>query len=190
MKSAWIVGNTKGVAASLATELGMSITDDITDADVLLIDSLPVYHAQKIVIDKLVSEGRTAVFLQPPVGNYLVANDSVHVSKTIMGQYYFVSPSLQHSLMKPFKPNDFRLWYNSNKSLISPLLGEMSQMNGWVSLLTTGQTGWVSASEYAFAAAEKKSGKGVFRINHVQLDGRIKANPVARQFAMLLIGNK
>jgi len=187
-KKVWIAGNTNGVAANLANELGMKITTNAADADVLLIDSLPLYQAQKNDIDKWVSEGRTAVFLQPPVGNYVIANDSVHVSKTIMGQYYFVSPSLQHPGMKLFQPNDFWLWYNSNKKLISPLLGEMSQIDGWTSLLTTGQTGWVGSSDYAFAAAEKKMGKGMFRISHLLLDGRIKANPAAMKFAVLLIG--
>jgi hypothetical protein len=62
----------------------------------------------------------------------------------------------------------------------------MSQGKGWTPLLRTGQTGWVGVNDYAVAAAEKRSGKGVYRINHVQLDGRLNHNPAARLFAHIL----
>ncbi|MCF1713711.1 hypothetical protein L0U88_03585 [Flavihumibacter sp. RY-1] len=183
---AWIAGNAKGVAHSIAEQLELSITEDMMEASVLLIDHLPAYHDLQGQIDSLVKQGKTAVVLQPGAGSFQIAGDSVTVSKTTMGQYYFVAPSLEHAAMKGFRPDDFKFWYNGNKGVFSPILGEMSVIKGWTSLAATGQTGWVGANDYANAAAEKKLGNGVFRINHVQLDGRVKYNPVARQFALEL----
>jgi len=187
-KKIWIAGGTKDIAANLVKEMEWVVVQDSTKADILLIDSIPFYEQQRVAINALVSEGKTAVFLQPAAGSFVVANDTIKVSKTTMGQYYFVAPVLDQPLMNGFKPNDFRFWYNSNTGVISPLLSEMSQMQGWTALLKTGQTGWVGSSDYAFAAAEKKYGKGMFRINHVLLNGRVKENVTARQFAILLFG--
>jgi hypothetical protein len=181
-----VAGSTGSTGHALVKQLGLKTTANAADADVLLIDSLPVYIRQQKSLDALVKNGKTAVFLQPLSGSFTLDDDTVTVFKTIMGQYYFVSPVLDHPMMKAFHPKDFFFWFNSRKGLVSPILSEMSQGKGWTPLLRTGQTGWVGVNDYAVAAAEKRSGKGVYRINHVQLDGRLNHNPAARLFAQIL----
>ena len=185
-KQVWLAGNQHAPAAKLVEELGLHLVQDAARADVLLIDSIAAYTAQQEYIDQLVKQGKTAIFLQPAPGNYVLGGDTVRIAATTMGKYYFVSPVADHPDMKLFGPDDFWFWFNRQRGLVSPILGEMSQMPGWTPLLTTGQTAWVGANDYANAAAEKKMGKGIYRICHLQLRGRTLDNPAARQFAHLL----
>jgi len=186
----WVGGVNNRLAKNLAKEIGATVVAKAGAADVLLIDNMETYQQQQAEIDEYIKGGKTAIFLQTPAGKWFIAGDTVTVSKTTMGQYYFVSPVLSHPMLNGFEPRDFFFWYNGAKGLVSPLLGEMSQMQGWTPLLRTGQTGWVGSNDYAFATAEKAWGKGKVIINHVQLAGRIKYNPTARAFFLILLGEQ
>jgi hypothetical protein len=63
----------------------------------------------------------------------------------------------------------------------------MSTGKGWTPLVTTGQTGWVGANDYALAAAERSWGKGQVRVCHLQLAGRVTHNPMAREMLKVLM---
>ncbi len=189
-KKLWVGGVNNSLAKNLAKEIGATLVAKAGAADVLLIDSMETYQQQQAEIDGYIKGGKTAIFLQPPAGKWFIAGDTVTVSKTTMGKYYFVSPVLSHPMLNGFRPRDFFFWYNGAKGLVSPLLGEMSQMQGWTPLLRTGQTSWVGSNDYAFATAEKAWGKGKVIINHVQLAGRIKYNPTARAFFLRLLGEQ
>ncbi|HLP38184.1 glycoside hydrolase family 2 protein [Lacibacter sp.] len=185
-KKVWVSGGANGTGVQLTEQLGLTVVADPAKAAVLLIDSINVYVQKKEFFDSLVQAGKTILFLEPPAGQHLLVRDTVLVSKTTMGQYYFASPVLTNPRMKSFKARDFFFWYNGVVEHVRPFLSEMSLVKGWEPLLLTGQTGWVGNNNYAFAAAEKKIGRGMSRICHIQLINRVQFSPVAKQFAMML----
>jgi hypothetical protein len=111
-----------------------------------------------------------------------VAGGPVKVVSTIMGQYYFASPTTGHALVRDFAPADFRLWYHGSKAMIQPLLPAMVDAPGWSQILRTGTSSWTPNSSWSSAACEKKVGTGVFRICQVQLTDRVRYNPAAHTF--------
>ena len=157
-------------------------------AKTVLIDNYLYYEQNRKMLDQLVEQGSTLVFLELPEGEYKIAENNVGIEKTIMGEYYFVSPKTNHPMVKDAKPFDFSFWYDDTKGLVRPLLSSMVNAGtGWNPVLKTGKTSWVDvAGEYA-AVAEMKKGKGAYRICQVQLNNRIKANPVAKNFAIKLL---
>ena len=86
--------------------------------------------------------------------------------------------------MKGFEPLDFKFWYDKNEECVMPFLGSMIFAGkNWDAVITTGQSTWQVLGNAANAVAEMKKGKGKYRICQIDLNGRINANPVARQFA-------
>ena len=183
------VPNSEGKSATLLTELNVKYNSDYNNSDVILIDDIGFYKKNKEEIDVLVEEGKTVVFLELPAGKFKIGDNEIVIEKTIMGQYYFVSPTTNHSIVKNAEPFDFKFWYDDSKELVSPLLASMIKVDGSSSdiILKTGKTTWKDiAGEYA-AASEIKKGKGVYRICQLQLNNRTKSNPTAKRFAVRLI---
>jgi hypothetical protein len=186
----WMAPDGSGVAQALAKDIGCTLTDQLADASVLLIDNMTTWQQNREMIENLVKQGKTAILLQPQPGVHMVAGDTLQVQRTTMGQYYFASPVKDHPAMKAFAPRDIWWWYDAHRGVVRPLLSEMSTGKGWSPMVTTGQTGWVGANDYALAVAEKKLGKGSIRICHVQLAGRIKDNPMAMELLRVLMGTR
>ncbi len=183
----WLSPDGTGVAHALAKEIDCTLTDQPADASVLLIDNMTTWQQNREMIEDLVRQGKTAILLQPQPGVHLVAGDTLQVQRTTMGQYYFASPVKEHPAMKTFQQRDIWWWFDGRKGLVRPLLSEMSEGKGWTPLVTTGQTGWVGANDYAFAVAERKLGKGYIRLCHIQLAGRVGYNPMASQLLRTLM---
>lgn len=183
--------NSSGKASQVVNELEVKSTDDIENATTILVDDFNYYQQNKTNLDQLVDEGKTLIFLELPEGEFGIGESQVSVEKTIMGQYYFVSPTTGHPFVKDAKPFDFKFWYNDTKGLVSPFLGSMVKTDAaWQTILQTGKTTWVDmGGEYA-AATELKKGKGAYIICQLQLNGRIRSNPTARQFALRMLGGK
>ena len=181
----------KGKAKQLLTELDIKNTKDIKSADVILIDDVSYYQQNKKRLDQMVERGKTLVFLELPVGEFNIGGSEIAIESTIMGQYYFVSPSSGHPIVKDAKPFDFKFWYNDSTGLVSPFLESMIKVDAnWDPILKTGKTTWVDmGGEYA-AVAELKKGKGAFIICQLQLNNRINSNPTAKRFAHRLIKNE
>ncbi|MBD0777819.1 glycoside hydrolase family 2 [Maribacter sp. ANRC-HE7] len=180
--------NPKGKVGNLLKELREENNLDIASSKVILIDEISFYEENKQEIDNLVKQGKTVVFLELPVGEFTIGRDQVVVEKTVMGQYYFVSPQTDHSIVKDVQPFDFKFWYNDSKGLVSPILSTLLKVDGsWEPILKTGKTTWVDISgEYA-AAMEMKSGLGKYRICQLKLNNRIKSNPTASIFVRRLL---
>lgn len=175
-------------ATRLSQQMGWILTPDMDKAEAFIMDSLALYTREKERIDKLVAAGKTALLLELPSGDHPLADSRVNVGNTIMGQYYFVSPTTGHDLVKGFEPQDFRLWYHGGKGMIQPFLRAMVNAPDWQEILQTGTTSWTPNSSWSSAACEKKVGKGVFRICQLQLTDRVKYNPAAYDFLNRLIG--
>ena len=181
--------SSEGKAEQLLKELNIGNTKDLNAADVILIDDITWYQQNKERLDRMVEEGKTVVFQELPAGEFSIGESRIAIEKTIMGQYYFVSPQTGHTMVKDFRPFDFKFWYNDAKGLVTPFLGSMVKADpAWKTILKTGKTTWVEmGGEYA-AVSEMKQGKGAFRICQLQLNNRIHSNPVAKKFALKLLG--
>jgi hypothetical protein len=182
-KSVW-VNNKQGNAFTLVKELGLPVAATIADADVILIDNFYDYSKSKAEIDSSVNEGKVAVFLELPAGTFELHDSRVTVRKCRMGSIYFAECKTGHPVTKDFLPLDFRFWYDGNRETIRPLLDAMMQAIGWRSIISTGDALWEGEEQ---AAAEKRMGKGMFRICQINLPGRVTFNPVANLFAMRLL---
>ncbi len=175
-------------AAQLLHEMEVVPTEDLVSADVLLVDNVDQYQRNNQYFDQMVEDGKILVFLEPPVGEYNIGGTHVSIEKTIMGEYYFVSPQTGHPLVKDAKSFDFKFWYNDQKGLVSPILGSMIAMEDrWVPVLSTGKTTWVGIAGAYAAVAEMKSGKGAYRICQLRLNGRVCSNPTAKIFTRKLL---
>ncbi|MCU0394495.1 MAG: hypothetical protein MUF29_01190 [Chitinophagaceae bacterium] len=183
----WVAPESKGEAAMLVRELNLPVADKIEQASVLLVDDMQYWLKHREQLETLVQQGKTLVLLRPDAGSHLVCGDTLTVQRTTMGQYYFAAPVKDHPAMRAFQPRDIWWWYNSREGMVRPLLGEMSTGKGWTPLVTTGQTGWVGANDYALAAAERSWGKGQVRVCHLQLAGRVTHNPMAREMLKVLM---
>jgi len=178
-----------GKASKFAKELDLKNENNISSANAILIDDIDDYSKNKDMYDELVEKGKVLVFLELPVGNHSIEDSDIMIDKTIMGQYYFVSPKSGHPMVKDFEPHDFSMWYDDSKNLIRPFLSTMIELtnDNWSPILKTGKTTWIDIrGEYA-AAIELKKGKGSYRICQLKLENRIASNPVARQFALKLL---
>jgi hypothetical protein len=108
----------------------------------------------------------------------------VKVENTIMGEYYFVSPTTGHEMVSWAKPMDFKFWYNSKEKSVHPFINKVFKAEGWKPILTSGRTSWAGDQGPYLAAAEKKSGKGSYVICQLQLENRIDSNPIASLFVL------
>jgi len=186
----YILGDTNGKAAKLTLQAGYPRTNDIESANIILVDDFAKYKQAEKKINNLVNNGKIVVFLELPAQQYEISETTVSVEKTTMGDYYFVSPTTGHPMMKNFKPFDFNLWYNGQKGFIEPILAYTISAPEWSPILSSGASNWIADKGTVMAAAELKHGKGVFRICAVQLIDRIQYNPTARLFQELLFNNK
>jgi hypothetical protein len=186
-KKVFVLGKTDGKAAQLAHQSGYLMATSFETADVIIVDDFTKYTAEEKQINELVSNGKKVVFIELPAQQYQIANTTVAVEKTSMGDYYFVSPATGHPLTKNFKPFDFRLWYSGNEGLIMPILAFTITAPDWKPILSCGASNWVVDKGPVMAAAELKHGKGVFRICEAKLASRIKYNPTAFLFMNKLL---
>ena len=186
----YILGETNGKAAKLTLQARYQKTNDIENADVILVDDFAKYKQIEKQVNNLVNNGKTVVFLELPAQQYEIASTAVTIEKTTMGNYYFVSPTTGHPMMKNFKPFDFNLWYHGQEGSIEPILAYTISAPQWAPIISSGASNWIADKGTVMAAAELKYGKGVFRICAVQLTDRIQYNPTAYQFQELLFNNK
>jgi len=178
-------GNSDG----LLSDLSITPVAEINNSDVILINDYGWYQKNLEAVDRLVQSGKTALFMELPEGNYNIAGSEVSLFNTIMGNYYFVSPTTGHELVKWAKPLDFKCWFNEQEKVIAPFIATVLKAGDWTAILSTGQTSWGSRDEGQFlAVAEKKSGEGKYIICQLQLNNRVTANPVARKFTLKLLG--
>ena len=177
-----------GKANELLNELALNGKDTIDEAHTILIDDIADYTKNKKVLDEWVEKGKILVFMELPEGSHLIGDNKIVIENTIMGQYYFVSPTSGHPLADGFKPFDFKFWYDGSKELVRTFLASMIKVDGSSDvILKTGKTTWVDIKgEYA-AVSEIKKGKGAYRICQLQLNNRTKFNPTAKKFAGRLL---
>ena len=135
-----------------------------------------------------VKNGATAVFVELPEGKYEIFGSKVEVKACGMSPVHFVSRNTGHYLVEGFKTDDFKFWHDPQLGFEAPLMDTTFTAPGFEEILTSGNGVWISKWEKVLACAEKKYGKGAFRICQVSLAGRTATNPIARMFARRLLG--
>lgn len=177
----------KGLANTIAKQAHLQLVPNMENADVILMDDFGAYKANENAVNKLVSAGKKAIFLELRANEYTIADTKVAIEKTSMGDYYFVSPTTGHVLVTDFKPFDFNMWYNEKEEVIMPLLSYTMSAPAWTTILSSGATNWVTDKGQVMAAGELKYGKGIFRICEIKLNDRLNTNPTALIFLNNLI---
>ena len=184
-----VPGIHQGRGARLLSELNIVPTDGIKRSNVIIIDDYNWYAKNTESVDNLVRAGKTVLFLELPEGQYQIAGSDVHSFDTVMGDYYFVSSTTGHALVQWAEPMDFKFWFNDEKDVVTPFIGNVLKADGWTPILTTGQTSWGSRDEGPYlAVAGKTFGKGKYIICQLQLNHRVNSNPCAKKFAYRLLG--
>lgn len=184
-----IFGDQNGKAIQLAEELKIKniFSHHIGATSIFLIDDFEKYLQFGTEIDQAVKNGALVVFIELPEGEYHIAGTEISVKKCGMGARHFVSRKTGHPLIKDFQPNDFKFWYDAKCDYPTPLLSTTFKAEGWNPILTSGDGDWQGNWRPTFAAAEKRDGRGIWRICQVYLSGRIQGNPVAEIFAERLL---
>ena len=190
MKQAVIVGSRRGKALQLTSELGLSSTSSkkMAPGDVILIDNYAEYVSNRMSINAAVRQGAVAVFIDLAEGPYKLTGNKILVTACGMGPRHFVSRATGNPLVAGFETDDFSFWYDPRLDRISPLISKVFTAPGWEPILTSGNGAWAGDWAPCLAAAEKKYGKGHFRVCLVELAGRVMHNPAANIFARRLLG--
>lgn len=180
-----LIGDPDGKAAALIGALGYTAIDDgsVKQTDVIVIDDWKVYMEMKEKIDRAVTGGAVALFIELPSGVYHINGDEIEIQKAGMGPRHFVSRNTNHALVRDFQLHDFKFWYERKSGYPTPLLSSVFNAPGWQAVLTSGNGDWYGDWKPVLAAAEKRKGKGAYRICQVHLADHIEGNPAAEIFA-------
>ena len=159
----------------------------LEEADVVLIADSATYLASPQKVDEAVRKGAMAVLLSLPLGTHMVGSHSVEVRMAGMGPRHFVSCDSGHPLVAGFKQEDFKFWFDENLGHASPILSTVLDVEGWSTILQSGDGGWGRPWGPVPVSVERSEGEGSWRICQVELHNRLRSNPVAAMFAHRLL---
>lgn len=112
-------------------------------------------------------------------GEYEIAGEKVTVKPCGMLPVHFVSRKTGHKAVAEFKEDDFRYWYNEKEDMITPILYNTFEAEGFTPILTSGNMDDNGNWHTVMAAGEKcYNGK---RYVICQVDLRTE-NPIAKRF--------
>lgn len=176
-----------GKARQLVQELGLKPAAG--SPSIFLVDGYAKYVKHREMIDRAVSAGARAVFIELPVGEYDIGGSRVRVEECVMRAREFVSRATGHPLVEGFEPDDFRCWYDPVAGYFRPLLPTVFDAEGWQPILTSGNGIWGGGAwRRMYAAAAKPTGRGEYIVCQIAIAGRTRHNPVAGLFARRLLG--
>lgn len=173
-----IVGQVAGPAQRLVQDQGLR---QDSAADLLLIDDLEAYQQDAAALDQRIRQGAHAIFLELPLGEYLIAEKSVLIEPTSMHPRHFVSRHTGHRLVAPFQPQDFNWWYDPDLDRVAPILESTVQVPGANPILITSRNSWGDEDDRpAWAAAEWSHGEGQVTVCQLRFTNRTLHNPPAQ----------
>jgi hypothetical protein len=182
-------GEIGGTVASLSEQAGEGVTSDIAKADLIILDDFADYQQQRKSIDARVRNGATLLFLDLAPGAHKVDGCDVHIKLCSMNSVNFLSRATGHPWVSGFMGNDFSMWYDEKRGLISPILDSTFEAEDFTPVLLSGNLNSSNEWSPAYALAEKKSGRGRIIISQLKLNGRLKSNPVAKMMIEKIVGN-
>jgi len=163
--------------------------EDIAKATVVVVDGAS-FESEKARLTEMAMNGETVIVNGLRPGEYHFGEVSFKVKACGMRPLHFVSRKTGHPLTAGYTPYDFRLWYNENADMITPIIRCTFLGEGATPILTSGNSlkgsAWGQPLYPAFACAEWKIGKGKLIVNEVDLESHLQ-NPVARSFYNRLV---
>ncbi len=133
----------------------------------------------------LAAQGNTVVINGLGRGTYDIGGHEVKVKPCGMRALHFVSRKTGHELVKDFTPYDFRVWYDAEADMVTPLIRMTFTAPDAKPILTSGNSltnsAWGQKLYPAHACAELSVGNGKVIINEVDLESHLM-NPVAMKF--------
>ncbi len=115
--------------------------------------------------------------LQP--GEYEIAGETVKVKACGMLPVHFASRKTGHSAVAEFKEKDFSYWYNKESDMITPILYNTFEAEGFTPILTSGNMDDNGEWHTVLACAEKVYNGKKYVICNVDLR---QENPIAQRF--------
>ena len=88
-------------------------------------------------------------------GEYEIAGEKIIVKQCGMLPVHFVSRKTGHSMVSQFRENDFSYWYNADADMITPILFNTFEAEGFTPILISGNIDKSGNWNKALAAAEK-----------------------------------
>lgn len=148
------------------------------------------FEAQKENLMEMAQNGETVIINGLRPGEYQFGDTKVKIKSCGMRPLHFVSRKTGHPLVEGYDPYDFRLWYNEQADMMTPIIRFTFIAEGAKPILTSGNSlrgsAWGQPLYPALACAEIPYGKGKIIINEVDLDSHLQ-NPVARSFFNRLV---
>ncbi len=155
-----------------------------------LIISGEEFLERKDELTALAKDGKTVIVQTLRPGRYDIGGTEIKVKPCGMRALHFVSRKTGHPLVEGFTPYDFRLWYEKDADMMTPILRYTFTGENMKPILTSGNSltssAWGQKLYPAFACAEMPLGKGRIIINEVELQNHL-ANPVALRFYNRLV---
>ena len=183
-----VLGNdSQNIAEYIKDNVAMPITTNWEKADVVWVADFEEYLKHKVRLEQMARDGKRIILYQIPTGEHNIGDTNVKVQNTSMGSYFFASPQTGHRFTKNAKPFDFKMWYDESKDYITPFLDKILLTNEWKPILSSGNSNWVEDSGKATAISELPLGKGNLIICQIDLNNRLKTNPVASNFMQSLL---
>lgn len=185
-----ILTDANGVVLHYADEeIGVFQKDEAAQATAVTVTG-EEFTARKDELIALAKSGKTVIVENLRPGVYDVDGNEIRVKACGMRPLHFVSRKTGHPLVKDFTPYDFRMWYNEEEDMITPLIRYTFTCDAMRPILTSGNSlkgsAWGQKLYPALACAELVLGNGRLIVNEVDLRSHLK-NPVARRFHNRLI---
>jgi hypothetical protein len=184
-----IVGEKHGSGSVLAKEIGTSLTEfnRTSEVKVVLAESYEIFKEREAELLSFVKKGGRLIFLELIPGCYEIFGSRLEVKNCGMLPLHFVSRNTGHPMVEGFKSDDFKLWYDSSREYITPLLEATFTSEDFKPILTSGNVNSKGQWDKVLAVGEMRVGTGNVVICQLKLAGRTEHNPIARRFAYKLI---
>ncbi len=191
-KDVFVLGKKDGSAWGLVSELGLKPKPWRKGArGVIVSDNIEDVRKNLRELEVAVRQGARLVVtdVQRAEGELQIAESKVTFAEAGMGARYFVNCSTSHPLASGFQEYDFFMWHNAGTDTIDPFLTGTLTAEGMDTVLLSGNGHWQSKEWIAVGAAVAKDyGPGKVIISMPHLQGRTRTNPVAREYALRLMG--
>ncbi len=186
-QTAYILGPPSGDSARTAKALGMRCRykGAFRTGEVILVDDAACFEARKAEVMAAVEAGATLVLNALPLGTHDIAGAVLRVEACGMGERHFANRNTGHPIVEGVAPNDFKFLFDENCGYVTPFYDTCFFAKGFTPILTTGTGVSSGAWVPALAAAEKRHGKGMIRINQIPWLNRL-SNPVINWYALRL----
>lgn len=144
------------------------------------------FETRKDEIISLTENGKTVIVEALSAGEYNVDGASFKVKNCGMRALHFVSRKTGHPLVKDFEKNDFSFWYDEKADMMTPLVRQTFTGEGFVPILTSGNTlsgsAWGKPLFPALICGEIPLGRGKLIVSTLELEKHL-SNPVAVKFS-------